>query len=298
MKKMIDQEKINKSDALFEGMTADANGNVTVGKNLEVDGKVVINTVDNLETKDGSGFTKKRVSLKKDKNLTDEDIKNLKDDLFFKLSGEHGAYYMPAIPFQTHLGYEVQAIKFDFAQELHIRRESLYWDADKHYSNNDEKDFVIFADYTKRRIGITDLSRNIVVYGYIINELNNTATSKVLECENGYMSWTELPKYFNHDVQIMFNNSPLFLSIITSSNTPIDSITDLKTACGSRTRIRMSGGFAGTGSVIQFACAYLPQENKLQLYSGNTTTVGGTTVLLATGDGNTLGAITDDITKL
>lgn len=56
MKKMVEQNTINKSNALFEGMTADANGNVTVGKNLEVDGTITINTATDLKTKDGTTF--------------------------------------------------------------------------------------------------------------------------------------------------------------------------------------------------------------------------------------------------
>lgn len=299
MKKMIDQEKINKSDALFEGMTADANGNVTVGKNLEIDGKVILNTADDLEIKDGSGFTKNRTILKEGKDLTEENIKELNKNLFFEMTGSDGTYYLPLGVFQNS-SYSQEAFMVEFTDAIHFRTCKMSWSLhDKKFISETKHDYIISADSASKKIGIPDLKRGIMAYGYLIPDKNNYGKESVLAItRNGEFFWKEQEQYYNHDVKIMFNNSPLFLSIITTSNAPIDSVTDLKTACGSRTRIPMSGGFAGTGSVIQFACAYLPQENKLQLYSGNTISVGGTTVLLTTGDGNTLGAITDDITTL
>lgn len=299
MKKMIDQEKINKSDALFEGMTADANGNVTIGKNLEIDGKVILNTADDLEIKDGSGFTKNRTILKEGKDLTEEDIKELNKNLFFEMRGSDRTYYLPLGAFQNSFYFQ-EAFMVEFTDAIHFRTCQMSWSlSNKKFIAETKHDYIISADSATKKIGITDTKRDTMTYGYLIPDKDNYGKESVLAItKKGVVFWKEQEQYYNHDVKIMFNNSPLFLSIITTSNAPIDSVTDLKTACGSRTRIPMSGGFAGTGSVIQFACAYLPQENKLQLYSGNTISVGGTTVLLTTGDGNTLGAITDDITTL
>lgn len=319
MKKMIDQEKINKSDALFEGMTADENGNVEIGKNLTVDGKVIINTATDLETKDGTSFGggEEKLVLHINDVLTKEQFDKIRNnEVEVTLIVNNYPFPMPLA--NKYIDNETeQKLQFFYCYPEPDRKPgnnvSIDWtfyayEVDITKSNNYK---VVAGSYTKSiSLGAIKYQSDLVTYQYMnysspeskylfptAKPANQTSTF-IFKYKAGNAVWELEKQYFNHDVQIMFNNSPLFLSIITTSNTPIDSITDLKTACGSRTRIPMSGGFAGTGSVIQFACAYLPQENKLQLYSGNTTTVGGTTVLLATGDGNTLGAITDDITTL
>ena len=322
MRKMIDQEKINKSDALFKGMTADENGNVEIGKNLEVDGDVTINSADNLKTKDGTTFggIGDSVIINERENTTPEVYRKMLNAQLIIAVNEQPYSNSDRKDFFTMDGGNIR----EYTDNTDGRKyaivggskfyvyspSSSYWSlVEKKFSLKVYEDGEVKRNerVEKERIKYTSASSQLYFldyYGfpsYTIKELNATETPKILQCVGSKMSWVDEPtqkQYFNHDVQIMFNNSPLFLSFITTSNTPIDSVTDLKTACGSRTRIPMSGGFAGTGSVIQFACAYLPQENKLQLYSGNTATVGGTTVLLATGEGNTLGTITDDITTL
>lgn len=323
MKKMIDQEKINKSDALFEGMTADENGNVTIGKNLEVDGEVIINTATDLKTKDGTYFGGGEgiINVYRKENTDPKTFTALKDG-----TGVVALYDQPYINSNKKEFYGLEGGQKEVYTDDTNNKKYLYANAANIYEGGDSYNFYLTKEYISLKIyedgevkyNAGDTSKNIIHYSvddetlkfyqghnvytcYVIKRINTTTTPKILQCVNSKMSWVEPPtekQYFNHDVQIIFNNSPLLLSIITTSNTPIDSVTDLKTACGSRTRIPMSGGFAGIGSVIQFACAYLPQENKLQLYSGNTASIGETTVLLATGDGNTLGAITDDVTPL
>lgn len=319
MKKMIGQEKINKSDALFEGMTADANGNVTIGKNLEVDGDVIINTTTDLKTKDGTSFGggEEFLEITENYNISPQDYTSFKNGekkcLLFNGSNNKKKFVgvFAGNPIENSIGsrkfiklearnYETQGDSFKFYLVENILSMRYYEDGTKSVYDKGQNEVIEYDEDTGRIRFSNDTGSSWTYHDtYSIKKLNTTATPKILQCVNSVISWVDLPtakQYYNHDVQIMFNNSPLYLSIVTPSNTPIDSITDLKTACGSRKRIPMSGGFPGTGSIIQFACAYLPQENKLQLYSSNTASVGDTTVLLATGEGNTLGTITDDVT--
>ncbi len=136
--------------------------------------------------------------------------------------------------------------------------------------------------------------------GYFIKELNTTVTPKVLQCVGSVMSWVELPKvkrYFNHDVRIMFNSSPLIINIVNESNMPIDSITDLKTACGSRTQVMMTGVFRDD-NVIRIVTLYNPQTNKIWVTTSDGTGNFITEILLASSANYTLEDIVDDVTLL
>lgn len=110
-----------------------------------------------------------------------------------------------------------------------------------------------------------------------------------------------IKQYFNHDVIVMFNQSPLAINIVNESNTPIDSITDLKTACGSRTQVMMTGVFQDD-DLMRIVSSYNPQTNKIITSSTSGAFGTGNEILLATHtvDSNdyVLGGINDDVTLI
>lgn len=328
MKKMIDQEKINKSDALFEGMTADANGNVTIGKNLEVDGDVTINSADNLKTKDGTGFggLGDTVIINERENTTPEVYRKMLNAQLIIAVNEQPYSNSDKKDFFTMDGGNVEentdnsnGKKFVLVGGSKFRvwsPSSSYWSlVEKRFSLKVYEDGEVKVGVRKEieRIKYTSstsqLSFSDYYYfpSYTINKLNTTETPKVLQCISSKMSWVDMPtqkQYYNHDIKIMFNNSPLMLNIVNTSNTPINSVTDLKAACGSRTQVMMTGMFQDD-DLMRVATMYNPQTNKITV----TSTTGGVgalgvsnEVLLATNtvgsNDYTLGAITDDITTL
>ena len=147
-----------------------------------------------------------------------------------------------------------------------------------------------------RRLIYTNVEINQIPY------YNNLDIGKFLTInEHQSLAWGSLKKYFSHDIKIMFNYSPLMLNITNTSNTPIDSITDIKTACGSRKQVMMTGVFQDD-DLMRVVTMYNPQTNKI-ITSSTTGAVGeGNEILLAThsvySNDYTLGAITDDITPL
>lgn len=322
MKKMIDQEKINKSDALFEGMTADKDGNVTIGKNLEVDGDVTINSADNLKTKDGTSFggIGGILFLKYGDTILYDKIKQELSNGNYKslvYTDKQGNIYTSNYLNDYKKWYDIQTNKivlnaflamikgsatynnismYMYAAKITINENgSIAESTDKSQYNRFElsKD----STYNKWSICVGQLCNG----GFLIADNNSSSTPKFLQCVNSKFSWTELPKYFNHDVKIMFNSVPLMLNIVNTSNTPIDSITDLKTACGSRTQVMMTGMFQDD-DLMRVVTMYNPQTNKITTASTTGAKVAGNEILLATHsvDANdyTLGAITDDITTL
>lgn len=56
MKRLVDDKKQELLDNLLESVSVDNKGNVEVGKNLDVDGALTINSAKDLKTKDGTSF--------------------------------------------------------------------------------------------------------------------------------------------------------------------------------------------------------------------------------------------------
>lgn len=167
-------------------------------------------------------------------------------------------------------------------------------------SDNSMQIMLYIAYLTKTETTNTIDIQSAAFESYSITELNETSIPKVWQCVNGNMSWEELPsskQYFNHDIVIMFNDSPLNINIIHTSNKPIDSITDLKAACGSRTQVMMTGVFRDD-NYIRIVTMYNPQTNKIWVTTSDGTGQFITEILLASSANYVLGDIVDNITTL
>lgn len=132
---------------------------------------------------------------------------------------------------------------------------------------------------------------------YSMPNPQRSSDTYTLISHNGTAEWVKTKQYFNHDIQIMFNSSPLMINIVNTSNTPIDSITDLKTACGSRTQVMITGAFVDERS-IRLVTMYNPQTNKITTLKTEIEGEVTSEILLASSSNYILGAITDDITTL
>lgn len=110
-----------------------------------------------------------------------------------------------------------------------------------------------------------------------------------------------IKQYFNHDIRILFNGSILMLNIVNTSNTPIDSITDIKTAYGSRTQVMMTGIFQDD-DLMRVVSSYNPQTNKITTSSTTGALGAGDEILLAThtvgSNDYALGSINDTVTLI
>lgn len=103
MRRMISERSQQFIKNLSKSISSDGEGNVEVGRNLEVDGKITINGASDLKTKDGTGFVSKlyrhTVTIVTENNnnseaicisFTAESEKNLKIDSFQDLVSVFG----------------------------------------------------------------------------------------------------------------------------------------------------------------------------------------------------------------
>lgn len=309
MKKMIDQEKINKSDALFEGMTADANGNVTVGKNLEVDGTVTINTATDLKTKDGSSFGggsgsglmrvvvgenvdlsvyENLVSGKSEAAIYDKDTSNTKTYKAI-IGGElkPSVGSDPEIYVNTYSHFS-SGDSFDW--KLQQTRYTVYIHENGKTNKNEKTQTILSYKKGSGKIYFFSAEYGSVITAYTLPDLNGSSTNRYLRSVNNETSWETLP-IIKHNIQIGINTGAISIELELDNNTSITSVTLLNTALGSATQYPCSGAFKN-GDNVCIAVSYNATTSKVKVFNGTAIEE----IALMTAGTITLGTITDDIT--